>query len=131
MKNSFWLLFTVALFSFQCHKDDEEYCTMEFRMITVEINHPDSNFVVDDFYVVRALDNDTIISKSGLNYQEGLYDQPIIIFTSNEFDFTNPEGYDFLFTAYYDGEVIVNERYRINRDRCHVRLMDGKSTINL
>jgi hypothetical protein len=118
------------LLAFQCHRDDDFGCTMEFR--TIGINVLDSNglnFIPEVFYVVAIDNNDTI--RTHLSEDYGMPPEQVIIFSDNDIVHTNnsENGRAFEFTAYQNQALIAQETYRIRHDNCHVILVSGATNL--
>ncbi len=118
------------LLAFQCHRDDDVYCTMEFRTIGIDIlDSTGQNFIPEEFYVVAVDNNDTI--RTHLSEDYGMPFGQVIIFSNNDMVHTNnsDNGRAFEFTAYQNQILIARETYRIRHDNCHVRLVSGSTTL--
>ena len=118
------------LLAFQCHRDDDIYCTMEFR--TIGINVLDSNgqnFIPEAFYVVAVDNNDTI--RTHLSEDYGMPFGQVTIFSDSDMMHTNnsENGRAFEFTAYQNQALIARETYRIRHDNCHVILVSGATNL--
>lgn len=124
------LLALPLIFAFQCGKDDDVYCTMEFRSITLEIQDPmGMTLVPDSFFVVDVAQRDTV--RTHLSEDYGF--EGIVVFSDAEMNLTNTDAQGKLFrlTAYSGQQLILTEDYRIRHDRCHIELVSGPTAIQL
>jgi hypothetical protein len=132
--NKKWLfgsILLLAIITFSCNENAQKACTEEFRSIVVTIKNPDDSIAeIDSFYMVKTLDNDTI-----LTHNDTIYNDPfltgIIIFTDNEMDFTNGAGSEFRLTAYQNSDLVVDELYVIRHDDCHIELVSGEVILSI
>ena len=124
------LIFSFLLFiGYSCN--NEKICTMEFRMIQVTVKESDNSIAdIDKFCVVKALNGDTILTDESTFYNDP-YLEGLTIFTDNEMKYTNTNGCEFILTCYKDTALIVNEKYTIKHDDCHIELLSGKTLIKL
>lgn len=131
-------LFRIAVFaslaiilnSFTCGKEIKN-CTEEFRMIIVNVNKVDNTPAeIDDYYMVRVFDKDTILSKSNNPYEDDFF-EGITIFSDSEMNKTTEKGTEFILTSYWNEKLVVSERYIISNDQCHIQLVDGKTNIRI
>lgn len=101
--------------------ESNRYCTEEFRTITIEVN----GAVLDDFYTVRLRTGDTIRRDSPISgkYYEVLDD----LWT----DKIKQEGEYFLFEGKVGDSVLVREQFKIGHDECHIRLIEGRTRVDL
>jgi len=90
-------------------------------MITIEVN----GAVLDDYYTVRLRTGDTIRRNSpiGDKYYEVLDD----LWT----DKIKQEGEYFLFEGKVGDSVLVREQFKIGHDECHIRLIEGRTRVDL
>jgi hypothetical protein len=118
------LLLIVA--SFMACKDDtgnnDVICTEEFVIVGVKI----TGAVPDDFFTVRTANMDTIRLDGNFpvgNWYPVLDDsfQPLL----------QDEREEFYFVAVAANEVIINQRYEIGADKCHIIRFAGPSEITV
>jgi hypothetical protein len=122
-------LLLTTLFAFAACDDDEIMCTMDFRMITIDVvDENDEQTELDEYYVTLSNTGDTVLryTDEHLEYLGG-----VIIFTDNEMKHTDTKGKIFTFTAYLDSAQVINEDYLIRHDKCHIELVSGKTKITL
>lgn len=119
------LMFGLFLSILSCKSEDIN-CTMEFRMITVQVmDANNAPTTLDDYFV--TIDRDTILNKDD-EYGDWM-DGSIIIFTDSHMDKTNTSGKTFRLTGYVNNALVVDEFYVIAHDKCHVELKSGKSVV--
>jgi hypothetical protein len=101
--------------------ESNRYCTQEFATITIEVN----GAVLDDFYTIRLRTGDTIRSATPIadKYYEVLDD----LWTNK----IKKEGEYFLFEGKAGDSVLVREQFRIGHDECHIRLLEGRTRVDL
>lgn len=133
MKTFTFLLLIALSFvlnSFVCNKELVN-CTEEFRMIIVNINKVDNTpAVIDDYYMVRTSDRDTILSKNNNPYEDDFF-EGITIFTDSQMNKTTEKGTTFVLSCYWDNKLVVNETYTISHNQCHIQLESGKTNIRI
>lgn len=101
--------------------ESNRYCTQEFRMITIEVN----GAVLDDFYTIRLRTGDTIRRERPIadKYYEVLDD----LWTNK----IKKEGEYFLFEGKVGDSLLVREQFKIGHDECHIRLIEGRTRVDL
>lgn len=133
MKTLLFLLLialSLVLDSFMCNKEIVN-CTEEFRMIIVNVNKVDNSPAeIDDYYMVRTSDKDTILSKNNNPYEDDFF-EGITIFTDSQMNKTTENGTDFIFTCYWKEKLVVSEYYKISNNECHIQLESGKTNIRI
>ncbi|MDV7403059.1 hypothetical protein RZS08_67165, partial [Arthrospira platensis SPKY1] len=92
------------------------------------VDSANNSVSLDDYYMVRVQDNDTIMTMANNEFQDPLT-EGIVIFTSGNFEQTSKSGMQFRFTGYLNGQQVVNELYTFNRDDCHFNYVSGKQKI--
>ena len=99
-------------------------CTMEFRSVTILIEHKsDSTFYkLTDFKVTRVSDNkDITVSHSDMSDYSGYY--PVVNDTRKDlFKYKNVEVE---FTGYFNDSIVIQKRFIVTADCCHISLVDG------
>lgn len=125
------LLFVcLTISSYSCKKLITE-CTEEFRMIIVNVNKVDNTPAeIDDYYMVRTSDKDTILSKANNPYEDEFF-EGITIFTDSQMGETTEKGTTFVLTCYWNKKIVVNESYTISHNECHIQLESGKTNIRI
>lgn len=124
-------LLVCLTFSFYSCKKLITNCTEEFRMIIVNINKVDNTpAVIDDYYMVRTSDRDTILSKDNNPYEDDFF-EGITIFTDSQMGETTEKGTAFVLTCYWNKKIVVNESYTISHNECHIQLESGKTNIRI
>jgi hypothetical protein len=109
---------------------DAAICTMEFRSIVVSLKHKadQSPFVLSDYSVVLVSDNTDITPVSdSIAIKNGFY--PVTDDSKrNYFRFKNTEVE---FKGYLNNELVIERRFIITADCCHISLVDGETSIML
>jgi hypothetical protein len=115
-------------------RDNHDYvlCTEEYRMLTVTIKDSQSNPVILSDYFVKKTSTGEIIDFSheepfmdSINRVQGIY----FLCTDGKMGMTSKSGTEFEFHGILDTTEIVNEKYLIGNDQCHIILLSGKTTI--
>lgn len=120
----------VMLITPSCKKLITE-CTEEFRMIIVNVNKVDNTPAeIEDYYMVRTSDKDTILSKNNNPYEDDFF-EGITIFSDSEMNETTEKGTEFLLTCYWHEKLVVSEKYIISNNQCHIQLESGKTNIRI
>ena len=100
-------------------------------MIIVNVNKVDNSPAeIDDYYMVRTSDKDTILSKNNNPYEDDFF-EGITIFTDSQMNKTTENGTDFIFTCYWKEKLVVSEYYKISNNECHIQLESGKTNIRI
>lgn len=126
MRRVYLSLFCALLLFASCtsSSDDEVYCTLVFKIISVEIQGGE----LTSYYTIQESTQDTLFLEE-FNY-EFFNSYPIL--TDGQFDLFEEEAIqNFRFIGFIDDEMKVNEPYRIGADRCHVFLEEGRTFIDL
>jgi hypothetical protein len=127
----FSLLFVALLTGTMSCKKLITECTEEFRMIIVNVNKVDNTPAeIDDYYMVRTSDNDTILSMNNNPYEDDFF-EGITIFTDAQMNKTIENGTTFILSCYWDNKLVVNETYVISHNQCHIQLESGKTNIRI
>ena len=122
-------LLVAALFAFTACDDDEIICTMDFRMITVDVlDENEEQVELDAFYITKTNTGDTVLRYTDEHIE---HFGGTVIFTDSEMNHTDTKGKTFTFTAYLDSAQVINENYVIRHDQCHIELVSGKTKIIL
>ena len=107
-------------------------CTTEYRMLNVSIKDTSGQPVRLNSYFVKKTSTGEIIDLSkespytdSVNRIQGIY----FLFTDGKMGLTAPKGSEFEFHGILEGMEIVNEKYIIGNDRCHIQLISGKTEI--
>ncbi len=101
--------------------EGNRYCTQQFAMITIEVN----GVVLDDYYTIRLRTGDTIRRERPIadKYYEVLDD----LWTNK----IKENGEYFLFEGKVGDSVLVREQFKIGHDDCHIRLIEGRTRVDL
>jgi hypothetical protein len=102
-------------------------CTMMFGMITVEVKDQQGNKVIlDEYYTVREKTGDKIIGQSHIP-DSGTY----TILDDNYTSALRNKTEIFQFIGKKNGTEVINEKYEISADCCHINKVSGKSSITI
>jgi hypothetical protein len=127
------LLFSMVLLScMREKKDGGRMCTTEYRMLTVTVKDFQSDPVVLSKYYVKKTATGEIIDFSkedpymdSINRAQGIY----FLCTDGMMNMTSESGTEFEFHGILDSTELVNEKYLIANDECHVYILAGKTNI--
>jgi hypothetical protein len=125
MRTIIFFMITIVGFLFSCtsEKDDEINCTEEFVFILVKV----TGGQLDDFYTVRKANADTIRFDYGEYPVSGWY--PVL---DDSFQpLLEDKKEDFHFTGLINGEVVIDQRYEIGADKCHIIRYSGPLEVPL
>ena len=102
-------------------------CTMQFKIINLEIENGEGEpIVLDEFY--SKIDDKTIeIPYDVYELKEGLY--PVV--TDGQMAALEFEGTEIIFFGLINGETVVEHKMTIGKDCCHIELLDGDKKIIL
>ncbi len=131
------IIILVSLFSIMCSDNDSDrfscdsaICTEEFRSIILTIKHSSKNtpYVLTDYKVLRVLDNKEItIPQDSYETSNGYY--PVANDSQKEmFRFKHVE---LVFKGYLNNDLVVQRRFTVTADCCHISLLEGETSINL
>ncbi len=105
-------------------KSDEIMCTMEFRIISLEV----IGAQLSAYYTIREATNDTIhLQAESLDFFNSypvLTDAEFVLFETNTLE-------NFRFIGFVDDVKLIEEVYSIGADQCHIFLAEGKTKIDL
>jgi hypothetical protein len=117
---------------FSCKTEKDVMCTQEYRTITVSVKDAAAKPILLSMYYVKKTSTNEIIDFSmedplmdSLNRLQGIY----TVFTDGKMGLTSKTGTEFEFHGIQDSTELVNERYLIGNDACHVTLLSGKIQI--
>ena len=126
-------LIFLSVLVLKCDSDNEtdcgtSLCTMEFRYITILVKHSIDNspVLLTDFKVYRISDNkDITINDNNLNDNSGYY--PLVNDTG--IDMLRHKNVEIEFQGYVDDALIINKRFVVTADCCHVSLVSGELVV--
>jgi hypothetical protein len=134
---SILLTITMSFILFSCgmhHDGNQKLCTTEYRMLTVTILDQQSYPVILTKYYVKKTSTGEIFDFSkedpvfdSINRSQGIY----LLCTDGMMGMTSVNGTEFEFHGIMDTMEIVNEKYVIANDECHVYLVSGNTKIIL
>jgi hypothetical protein len=122
----FIIIYSILFFS--CKSDKGIICTTEYRMLTISIKDTASKPVILSSYFVKKTSTGEIIdfSKDDSLYRiQGIY----FVSTDGKMGMTSKNGTEFEFHGILGTTEIVNEKYLIGNDECHVKMLSGKTEI--
>jgi hypothetical protein len=128
------LMIMCSVMFLSCMRNRHDYvlCTTEYRMLTVTIRDSQSNPVILSNYFVKKSSTGEIIDFSledpyldSINRLQGIY----FLCTDGMMDITSKNGTGFEFHGISDSSEIVNEKYLIGNDECHVFILSGQTNI--
>jgi hypothetical protein len=128
------LIFSSILFPILLLKCDDDnkvncefaICTEEFMSIVISLKHEGNNtaFVLTDYKVVRLSDNkDITISDSNLTDNNGFYQ----ITNDTKLDLFKFENTEVEFNGYLNKILLIQKRFIITSDCCHISLVSGET----
>ena len=101
---------------------------MEYRTLTISIKDTASRPVLLSKYFVKKTSTGEIIDYSkddSIDRTHGIY----IVCTDGKMGITSRSGTEFEFHGILGTTEIVNEKYLIGNDQCHVKMLSGKTEI--
>lgn len=107
--------------------DPDVICTMEFRVIKLQILDRDGMPFQLDSYYTKFADFNLTINEELTQLEEGYY--PIA--TDGEMDSVSFEGQKVTFVGIKDGTKLVEHEMVIGKDCCHIILVKGEDKIEL
>ena len=127
-----FLLIICPILFFSCNRDKDVICTMEYRILTISIKDTASKPVMLSNYFVKKTSTGEIIDFSkeepyldSINRIQGIY----FVCTDGKMGMTSKSGTEFEFHGILGTTEIVNEKYLIGNDLCHVKMLSGKPEI--
>lgn len=107
--------------------DPDIMCTMEFRIINLEITDNEGKVIVlDDFY--SEIDGEKIeIPDDVYESKNGIY--PVA--TDGQMDVLDFDGNEVIFYGIINGETVVEHKMKIGKDCCHVLHIEGENKITI
>jgi hypothetical protein len=138
------LLFALSIFLFtSCEKTKtcstecptNTMCTMEFRSITIELK--DNNglpVALDKYRTIKLENNEEIDLQTGISLFEDTTRKNIgtyPILDDSHTEKTDRCGKQFRFQGYINNQVVVDSKYKISHDCCHIQLDSGNTKIKL
>ena len=122
--NKIILILGVLLFSKSCFDKNKDgvICTEIFASVTIEV----TGSSLDDYYTVRASNNDTIRINEDL-FGENVY----TVLDDNYMPELRNDRDEFTFFGIIAGQAVVSEKIVISADECHITKISGKDVVNL
>lgn len=100
-------------------------CTMEFRIINLEIVDQNGEPVVFDDFYTEFEDFNVRVQKDEFQIQDGFY--PVV--SDGEMDQLNFEGKKAIFRGLRNGKTVFKHDLIIGRDCCHALLISGDKKV--
>ena len=113
----------LVLILLSCTKHDEVACTMEFRSVQIKIIGEE----LSDFYTVRLSTNDTLQFEHFFTPNEGYYTVLDDSFQSQ----LQGKKEQFRFIGKINNDIVVDELFMIEADKCHINYVSGKLEVVL
>ncbi|MGM0580450.1 MAG: hypothetical protein ACQETL_07210 [Bacteroidota bacterium] len=107
--------------------DPDIMCTMEFRVINLEIrDNAGEAIILDEFY--SEVDGEKIeIPDDVYESRDGIY--PVA--TDGQMEILDFDGNEVTFYGMLNGETVVEHKMVIGKDCCHIQLVEGDEKIIL
>ncbi|MCX6268259.1 MAG: hypothetical protein NTW16_13015 [Bacteroidetes bacterium] len=132
MKAATFFLVGCCIVFFSCQRTAGVPCTEEYRMLTVSIRDSSSNPVILSDYYVKKTSTGEIVNFTNqdpyldsINRIQGVY----FLLTDGLMSMTAQSGTEFEFHGMKENKEIVNEKYLIGNNECHVNLISGKTEL--
>jgi hypothetical protein len=106
------------------------FCTMEFRSVMVVLKHKSDStlFHLTDYKVNRVTDNlDVTPAHDNLSGYSGYYS----VANDSKKDLYKFKNVEVVFTGYVNNSIIIQKRFTITADCCHISLVDGDNEFYL
>ena len=134
MKLKIMPLLILPVLYFSCTTEKGIMRTEEYRTIAVSIRDAAAKpILLSQYYVIKTSTNEIIDFSmedplmDSLNRLQGVY----TVFTDGKMGLTSNNGTEFEFHGIQNSTELVDEKYLIGNDACHVTLLSGKTQINL
>jgi hypothetical protein len=102
-------------------------CTMEFRVLKLQIVDQEGNPVQLDGYYTEFRDFNVTIDEELTQLEQGVY--PIA--TDGEMDSLDFDGQDATFIGFKNGAKVVEHKMVIGKNCCHILLIEGEQKITI
>jgi hypothetical protein len=105
-------------------------CTMEFRSVMVVLKHKSDStlFKLTDYKVNRVSDNlDVTPAHADLSGYSGYYS----VANDSKKDLYKFKNVEVVFTGYVNNSIIMQKRFTITADCCHISLVEGNNEFYL
>ena len=103
-------------------------CTMEYRSITVTIKHKTDStlYHLTDYKVKRVSDNSDVTPKhDNLSGYSGYYS----IANDGKMDLYKFMNVEVEFTGYVNNSIVIQKRFIVTADCCHISLVEGNVSL--
>ena len=122
-------LILLSVLVLECESDNKSdcattLCTMEFRSITILIKQSTDNspVLLTDFKVYRISDNKDITIKDN-NLSDNLGYYPLV--NDNGIAILKNKNVEIEFQGYVNNKLVIDKRFVVTADCCHVSLISG------
>jgi hypothetical protein len=104
------------------------FCTQEFRIVTVLIKHASDStaYILTDFKVLRVSDNKDLTHINNVFPENAGY-YPLV--DDSDFKLLKNINVEIEFQGYAGTKLVVQKRFVVTADCCHVSLVSGESVI--
>lgn len=103
-------------------------CTMEYRSITVTIKHKTDStlYHLTDYKVTRVSDNSDVTPKhDNLSGYSGYYS----VANDGEMGLYKFMNVEVEFTGYVNNSIVIQKRFIVTADCCHISLVEGNVSL--
>jgi hypothetical protein len=130
MRNTFLFVTILLLLLASCNREKEKMCTDEFRFIIVNIKDSSGNAVrLDSNYTVLIPINRIIQVKTDtIFFKNGTY---VLITDSERELIKEDEETEIRFVGFKNSDQIVDKKFIVTQDGCHIQLLSGITDITL
>jgi hypothetical protein len=113
---------------FSCKNDNGVMCTQEYRMLTISVKDSSSNPVLlTSSYIKKTSTGEILEFPDSTLRSQGMY----VVCSDGNMQMTSGTGTEFEFYGILNKAIIVDEKYIIGNDQCHVHMISGKTNIIL
>jgi len=102
-------------------------CTMEFRIINLEINNNSGEAVALDKFYSEINGEKVEIPDDVYEQQNGTY--PVA--TDGQMKDLDFDGNEVIFFGEMDGKVVIEHKMIIGKDCCHIQLVEGQKEVTI
>jgi hypothetical protein len=127
-----FLLILCSIMVISCKRNSGVPCTEEYRMLTISIKDSASNPVLLSKYFIKKSSTGEIIDFSkedpyldSINRIQGIY----VICTDGQMGMTSKTGTEFEFHGILGMTEMVNEKYLIGNNECHITMLSGNTDL--
>lgn len=129
MKKLYLFLFVVLMALSSCERElPGKICTLEFRFITVTVKYSSGSPVFLDSVstIIKNGGKQLAIEQWVIHREKGIYQ----IFNDSHGDMIPKSANTGIkFAGFIGGQKVIEQDYVVTRDRCHISLVSGPTTI--